>query len=59
MKKRANVDELKMQSEQLMPVVTARDVTQLEKLVERCQEDLLSLKEFIPPEGGKIPRLLR
>ena len=48
-----------MQSEQLMPVVTARGVTQLEKLVERCQEDLLSLKEVIPPEGGKIPSLLR
>ena len=47
-----------MQSEQLMSVVTARDVTQLEKLVERCQEDLLSLKEFIHPEGGKIPSLL-
>ena len=35
--------------------IRAREVTQLEKLVERSQEDLLSLKKFILPEGGEIP----
>ena len=33
-----------------MPTVTARDVTRLEKLMDRCQKDLAPLKEFILPE---------
>ena len=41
-----------------MPTVTARDVTRLEKLMDRCQKDLPPLKEFILPGGGKIPSLL-
>ena len=41
-----------------MPTVTARDVTRLEKLMDRCQKDLAPLKEFILPGGGKIPSLL-
>ena len=41
-----------------MPTVTARDVTQLEKLMDRCQKDLPPLKEFILPGGGKISSLL-
>jgi cob(I)alamin adenosyltransferase len=38
--------------------VTARDVTRLEKLMDRCQKDLPPLKEFILPGGGKISSLL-
>ena len=41
-----------------MPAVTARDVTRLEKLIDRCQKDLTPLKEFILPGGGKISSLL-
>ena len=41
-----------------MPTVTSRDVTRLEKLMDRCQKDLPPLKEFILPGGGKIPSLL-
>lgn len=41
-----------------MPAVTARDVTRLEKLMDRCQKDLSPLKEFILPGGGKISSLL-
>jgi cob(I)alamin adenosyltransferase len=41
-----------------MPTVTARDVTRLEKLMDRCQKDLPPLKEFILPGGGKISSLL-
>jgi cob(I)alamin adenosyltransferase len=41
-----------------MPMVTARDVTRLEKLIDKCQKDLTPLKEFILPGGGKIPSLL-
>lgn len=41
-----------------MPTVTARDVTRLEKLMDRWQKDLPPLKEFILPGGGKIPSLL-
>ena len=40
------------------PTVTARDVTRLEKLMDRCQKDLPPLKEFILPGGGKISSLL-
>lgn len=41
-----------------MPTVTARDVTRLEKLMDKCQKDLAPLKEFILPGGGKISSLL-
>jgi cob(I)alamin adenosyltransferase len=41
-----------------MPMVTTRDVTRLEKLMDRCQKDLVPLKEFILPGGGKISSLL-
>jgi cob(I)alamin adenosyltransferase len=41
-----------------MPQVTARDVTHLEKLMDRCQEELEPLKEFILPGGGKVSGLL-
>ena len=41
-----------------MPTVTGRDVTRLEKLMDRCQKDLPPLKEFILPGGGKISSLL-
>lgn len=41
-----------------MPQVTPRDVTRLEKLVDRCQKDLQPLKEFILPGGGKVSGFL-
>ena len=41
-----------------MPMVTGRDVTRLEKLIDNCQKDLQPLKEFILPGGGKISSLL-
>ena len=46
------------QSFKNMPMVTARDVARLEKLIDKCQKDLLPLKEFILPGGGKISSLL-
>ncbi len=41
-----------------MPQVAAQDVTQLEKLIDRCQKDLEPLKEFILPGGGKVSGFL-
>jgi cob(I)alamin adenosyltransferase len=41
-----------------MPQVTAKDVTRLEKMIDRCQEDLEPLKEFILPGGGKVSGFL-
>lgn len=41
-----------------MPQVAAKDVTRLEKLIDRCQEDLEPLKEFILPGGGKVSGFL-
>ncbi len=41
-----------------MPQVTAQDVTRLEQLIDDCQKDLASLKEFILPGGGKVSGLL-
>jgi cob(I)alamin adenosyltransferase len=34
-----------------MPQVTGNDVTNLEKIIDRCQKDLTPLKEFILPGG--------
>ncbi|MCX5723298.1 MAG: cob(I)yrinic acid a,c-diamide adenosyltransferase [Nitrospirae bacterium] len=41
-----------------MPQVTGKDVTRLEKLIDRCQKDLAPLKEFILPGGGKVSGFL-
>ncbi len=41
-----------------MPTVTADDVTRLEHMIDRCQEDLEPLKEFILPGGGKVSATL-
>lgn len=41
-----------------MPQVVARDVTRLEKMIDRCQKDLAPLKEFILPGGGKVSGFL-
>ena len=41
-----------------MPTVTSADVTRLEKLIDSYQKDLLPLKEFVLPGGGKISSLL-
>lgn len=41
-----------------MPKISAKDVTRLEKLMDRCQKDLAPLKEFILPGGGKVSGFL-
>jgi cob(I)alamin adenosyltransferase len=41
-----------------MPQVAAKDVTRLEQLIDRCQNDLEPLKEFILPGGGKVSGFL-
>jgi cob(I)alamin adenosyltransferase len=41
-----------------MPRVTSADVIRLEKLIDRCQDDLEPLKEFILPGGGKVSGFL-
>jgi len=41
-----------------MPTVTAKDVTKLERMIDRCQKDLAPLKEFILPGGGKVSATL-
>ena len=41
-----------------MPQVSLRDVTRLEKLIDRCQKDFQPLKEFILPGGGKVSGFL-
>lgn len=41
-----------------MPQVTVKDVTRLERLIDRCQEDLEPLKDFILPGGGKVSGFL-
>lgn len=43
-----------------MPKVTGSDVTRLEQMIDRCQEDLAPLKEFILPGGEKFrPRCIK
>lgn len=46
------------QSFKNMPTVTAQDVVKLERMIDRCQEDLAPLKEFILPGGGKVSATL-
>ncbi len=41
-----------------MPQVTEEHVTRLEQLMDRCEEDLAPLEEFILPGGGKVSALL-
>jgi cob(I)alamin adenosyltransferase len=41
-----------------MPTVTAKDVTKLEHMIDRCQKELAPLKEFILPGGGKVSAIL-
>jgi cob(I)alamin adenosyltransferase len=41
-----------------MPTVTAKDVTKLERMIDRCQKDLAPLKEFILPGGGRVSATL-
>lgn len=41
-----------------MPQVAGKDVTKLEKMIDRCQKDLPPLKEFILPGGGKVSAFL-
>lgn len=41
-----------------MPEVTTRDVERLERWIDRCQEDLEPLKEFLLPGGGKVSGFL-
>jgi cob(I)alamin adenosyltransferase len=41
-----------------MPRVTRADVIRLEKLIDRCQDELEPLKEFILPGGGKVSGFL-
>jgi len=41
-----------------MPTVTAQDVSKLEQIIDRCQEELAPLKEFILPGGGKVSATL-
>jgi cob(I)alamin adenosyltransferase len=41
-----------------MPCVSAGDVTRLEQFMDVCQKELLPLKEFVLPGGGKVASLL-
>ncbi len=41
-----------------MPHVTEEDVTELERSIDACQDDLAPLKEFILPGGGKVSGFL-
>ncbi len=46
------------QSFRNMPTISAKDVTKLERMMDRCQRDLAPLKEFILPGGGKVSAML-
>ena len=41
-----------------MPTVTAGDVTRLEQMIDRCQEELAPLKELTLPGGGMVSATL-
>ena len=39
-----------------MPTVTAGDVTRLEQMIDRCQEELAPLKNLFPCQAGAWSR---
>jgi cob(I)alamin adenosyltransferase len=41
-----------------MPSIKAQDAVRLERMIDRCQEDLAPLKEFILPGGGRVSATL-
>jgi cob(I)alamin adenosyltransferase len=41
-----------------MPEISDEDVVRLEKCIDRCQEELAPLKEFILPGGGRVSALM-
>ena len=41
-----------------MPTIKAQDATRLERMIDRCQKDLVPLKEFILPGGGRVAATL-
>jgi len=41
-----------------MPEIREQDVTRLEECIDRCQEDLAPLKEFILPGGGRVSAVM-
>ncbi|HKY73094.1 MAG TPA: cob(I)yrinic acid a,c-diamide adenosyltransferase [Nitrospira sp.] len=41
-----------------MPTIKAQDAVRLERMMDRCQEDLAPLKEFILPGGGRVAATL-
>jgi len=41
-----------------MPTVKEQDVVELERMIDRCQQDLSPLQEFIMPGGGKVSAAL-
>jgi cob(I)alamin adenosyltransferase len=41
-----------------MPTVKEQDVVELERMIDRCQQDLAPLQDFILPGGGKVSAAL-
>ena len=41
-----------------MPTIKGQDAARLERMIDRCQNDLAPLKEFILPGGGKVSATL-
>jgi cob(I)alamin adenosyltransferase len=41
-----------------MPTIKAQDAARLERMIDRCQKDLVPLKEFILPGGGRVAATL-
>lgn len=41
-----------------MPMIGGKDITRLERLIDRCQKDLAPLSEFILPGGNRVSALL-
>jgi cob(I)alamin adenosyltransferase len=46
------------QSFKNMPSIKAQDAVRLERMMDRCQQELAPLKEFILPGGGKVSATL-